>query len=109
MLAKGYAVAVQFRELFKDGLYFELARRANGTARVLCDGISKLRYRLWQERESNQVFPILPNDVIARMQKSYAFHVWEKYDESQSVVRLVTSWATPADKVDEFLSDLAAT
>jgi threonine aldolase len=108
MLAKGYAVGVQFRELFKDGLYFELARRANGAARVLCDGISKLGYHLWQERESNQVFPILPNDVIATMQKSYGFHVWEKFDESQSVVRLVTSWATPADKVDEFLSDLAA-
>ena len=108
MLAKGYAVAVQFRELFKAGLYFELARCANETARVLCDGFVEQGYRLWQERESNQVFPILPNDVIARMQKSYGFYVWEEYDESQSVVRLVTSWATPADKVDEFLSDLAA-
>lgn len=108
MLAKGYAVGVQFRELFRDGLYFELARHANETARTLCDGIGKLGYRLWQERESNQVFPVLPNEVIAELQKLYDFYVWEKYDKDQSVVRLVTSWATPAEKVDNFLSDLPA-
>lgn len=108
MLAKGYAVGVQFRELFRDGLYFELARHANETARALSDGIGKLGYHFWQETESNQVFPVLPNDVIAALQKLYSFHVWDKFEKDQSVVRLVTSWATPAEKIEDFLSDLPA-
>lgn len=107
LLAKGYAVGAQFHELFRDGLYFGLAEHANTMARRLSEGLDTLGYTFWQDCETNQIFPLLSNQLIARIQNDYAFHIWEKYDEDHSIVRLVTSGATPSEKVDEFLVDLA--
>jgi threonine aldolase len=45
-----------------------------------------------------RIIPIFPNAVIERLEKGLWFHVWEKFDEQSSVVRLVTSWATPAGR-----------
>ena len=55
---------------------------------------------------SNQIFPILPNVIITQLEEKYAFYVWSKVDESQSAIRLVTSWATRAEAVEDFLDDL---
>jgi threonine aldolase len=106
LLAKGRAVSLQFQELFRDDLYFEIARHANGLAEKLAAGIKQCGYQLVVDAPTNQVFPIFPNDLIERLQKEYGFHFWEKFDEQKSVVRLVTSWATEGADVSEFLSTL---
>jgi len=36
------------------------------------------------------------------------FYVWSKADAGHSVIRLVTSWATPAERVAEFIADVQA-
>jgi threonine aldolase len=51
---------------------------------------------------------ILPKSVIEELKKKYGFYVWSRVDESYSCIRLVTSWATPGDAVNEFLADLKA-
>jgi len=56
--------------------------------------------------ESNQIFPIIPNENIEILKEKFDFYIWEKHDENNSVIRLVTSWATKEDSVDEFLSYL---
>lgn len=43
---------------------------------------------------SNQIFPIISNELIEELQKKYSFYIWEKIDENNSAIRLVTSWAT---------------
>jgi len=106
LLAKGRAVSLQFLELFRDDLYFEIARHANTLARQLAAGIRECGYQLLVDAPTNQVFPIFPNTVIERLQKDYGFHVWEKFDAQSSVVRLVTSWATEEQAVSEFLTIL---
>jgi threonine aldolase len=58
------------------------------------------------EPESNQIFPIVPNELIEKLKKNFDFYVWEKHDENNSVLRLVTSWATKEDQVDKFLSEI---
>ena len=108
LLAKGRAVSIQFLELFRDNLYFEIAGQANARARQLAAGIRECGYQTFVDAPTNQVFPILPNTVIAQLEPSYGFHVWEKFDEQSSVVRLVTSWATGGDAVSEFLTTLKA-
>lgn len=108
LLAKGRAVSIQFLELFRDNLYFDIASRANARARQLAAGIRECGYQTFVEAPTNQVFPIFPNTVIEQLQPSYGFHVWEKFDEQSSVVRLVTSWATEENAVSEFLTTLKA-
>ena len=106
LLAKGRAVSLQFLELFRDDLYFEIAKHANTLARSLAAGIRECGYRTFVDAPTNQVFPILPNTVIEQLEKDYGFHVWEKFDEQSQVVRLVTSWATGENAVSEFLATL---
>ena len=106
LLAKGRAVSLQFQELFRDNLYFDIAQHANTLAKQLAEGITKCGYQLFVDAPTNQVFPIFPNAIIERLQRDYGFHFWEKYDEQHSIVRLVTSWATDESDVTEFLKAL---
>lgn len=106
LMAKGRVIAVQFRELFRDGLYFENARHANAMAQKLAHGIQGHGYAFAQEPQTNQLFPIFPDIVIEKLKKDYEFYVWEK-TAAGSVIRLVASWATPEGAVEGFLKDLA--
>ena len=53
-----------------------------------------------QKAESNQLFLILPRPVIDRMLESYFFYFW---NEEKDEIRLVTSFDTTEEDVDEFI------
>lgn len=108
MLAKGRLLGLQFCELFKDDLYFEIGRYANAMARKLEAGIRDLGYEFGAGSPTNQIFPIFPDEVIAQLNEKYSFNFWSRIDMDHSMVRLVTSWATEESNVDAFLRDLAA-
>ncbi len=108
MLAKGRLLGIQFQELFGDkNLFFENANHANAMAAKLAAGIVSGGYGLEAETATNQVFPILPDSVIAALQRHFAFYVWRKAGNDHSAIRLVTSWATEEREVDAFLARLA--
>jgi len=106
LLAKGRILGVQFEEFFKGDLYFDLARHANKMAAKLTDGIKNLDYGFMADSTTNQIFPILPNSLIKKMMESYGFYEWERVDEGNTAIRLVTSWATKEEAVESFLEDL---
>lgn len=106
LLAKGRLLGIQFLELFRDNLYFDLAKHANKMAGILKDEISKAGYSFLTHSPSNQIFPILPNKLIKELEKKYSFYIWEKVDDNNSAIRLVTSWATQEIKVRDFIDDL---
>jgi len=106
LLAKGRVIGLQFLELFKDNLFFELAIHANMMADKLANAIKRLKYKFLTIPESNQIFPILPNKVIKKLEKKYGFYVWQEIDKNSSAIRLVTSWATKVQFVDRFIQDL---
>lgn len=106
MFAKGRILGIQFLELFKDDLYFELAKHANKMADILREGIKAAGFNFMIETSTNQIFPILPSDLIERLQENYDFLLWEKIDEDKSAVRIVTSWATDEDEVKKFVKQL---
>ena len=103
LLAKGRVMSAQFVGLFSGGLFFELARHANAMAQRLAGGLKTLGYSFLTDSATNMIFPILPNSLIRFLESHFVFYVWAPVDEGHSVVRLVTSWATPAGKVDEFI------
>ena len=106
LLAKGRLLGIQFYELFKENLYFDLANHANQMSLLLNEEIEKLGFKFLTYSPSNQVFPILPDRIIDKLQEKYFFYVWEKYNEENSAIRLVTSWATKEEKVNEFIEEL---
>lgn len=106
LLAKGRLLGMQFLELFRDNLYFELAQHANAMAGLLREGISQAGYSFLTHSPSNQIFPILPNCLIEKLQENYSFYVWAKVDADSSAIRLVTSWATQKEAVAAFVAEL---
>jgi threonine aldolase len=106
LLAKGRLLGIQFLELFKDNLFFDLATHANKMAALLRDEISYANIQFLTHSPSNQIFPILPNALITELEKNYSFHIWEKVDADHSAIRLVTSWATKQEEVFAFIEVL---
>ncbi len=106
LLAKGRVLGLQFRELFRNNLIFDLARQANERAQGMVPALESLGYTFLVPSRSNQLFPILPNPVIDKLAKSYLFHIWQKIDEEHAAIRLVISWATPPEACHRFIADL---
>lgn len=102
LLAKGRIMGVEFAELFREQLYFELARRGNSAAEKLSRSIVGAGYALRAETETNQVFAILPLGLVKQLQQDFAFYVWEKCGEDWAVVRLLTTWATDNAQLEKF-------
>lgn len=107
LLAKGRIIGIQFLELFSDNLYEKNAAHANEMAFKIGDALKGFGYDFLGKPESNQVFPILPNEIIEKLSEKYLFYVWSKIDENNSSIRIVTSWATPEEIVDEFIGEIA--
>lgn len=106
MLAKGRLLAIQFLELFKDDLYFNLAKHANMMAMKIANAVKEKGYTFLTDSTTNQIFPILPKKIIEKLSRKYLFYVWKEIDENQSAIRLITSWATDENQVDDFINDL---
>lgn len=100
LLAKGRLTGVQFEALFTDGLYFEIGRQAIETAQALRRVLHERGYQFFLETPTNQQFVILPNEDMARIREHAAIEYWEKYDETHTVVRFCTSWATTQEDID---------
>lgn len=106
LLAKGRLLGIQFEELFKDDLYFNLAKHANKMAAKITSEVTRLGYQFLASSPTNQLFPILPKSLIEKLSKKYDFYIWKDIDKDNAAIRLITSWNTDEDKVDEFISDL---
>lgn len=106
LLAKGSALGIQFKQLFSDNLYFNLANHANRLAKKMADGIKAAGFEMAAECEANMLMAILPNGVINYLGESFDFYIWQKIDDERSQVRLLTSWATDEIQVDRFIEKL---
>lgn len=106
MLAKGWLLGIQFEELFQNNLFYEMADHANEMADRLRKGIESCGYPFRWQSTTNQLFPILPNQVMDRLSKDFLFSAQEITDAQHTCIRLVTSWATRPEAVETFLQKL---
>lgn len=104
VFAKGRLLGLQFDVLFTNGLYFELARHALTQAEKLKQAVIERGYRLLVDSPTNQQFIILPNAKIEELASRVTFDVCEPYDETNSVTRFVTSWATREEDVNTLIN-----
>ena len=99
MLAKGRLLGVQFEALLKDNLYFEISRHAVVLADEIRECIDSLGFSYLVPGITNQIFPILPDALLAELSKEFSFTEMCRVDENHRAVRFCTSWATRPDQV----------
>jgi threonine aldolase len=104
LMAKSRLMGIQFQALMTDDLIFRLGAHSNQMASLLAAGIKKAGYRFAVEPATNLIFPIFPNTLIEKLQKSVMFEGWRPYPDGTSAIRLVTSWGSTEEEVREFLS-----
>lgn len=97
-------IAAQYSALLEDGLWRRNAENANAMARVLAERASAVSgVRITQPVEANEVFAVLPREVIQPLAEEFDFYVW---DERADEVRWVTSWDTTIEDVEEFAAGI---
>lgn len=106
LLAKGRLLGIQFLELMKNDLYFDLAKHANQQAMKIKNAMKERGVEFLSDTYTNQIFPILRNDLIQKLSEKFEFYVWKKIDENFSAIRLITSWNTGDEPVNDFIEIL---
>lgn len=106
LLAKGRLLGVQFDALFTDGLYLKISQSAIELAMRLKQGLQEKGYQFFVDSPTNQQFIILPNERLEALKQEISYSFWEKYSADQTVIRLVTSWATTKADVEQLLEIL---
>lgn len=101
LMAKGRVLGVQFDTLFTDGLYFDISRNAIDMARKLKELFVSKGYTMFVDSPTNQQFVVVDNEKLEHLKSRVGFDFWEKIDESRSVVRFATSWATTEEDLSE--------
>ncbi|MGG5207702.1 threonine aldolase family protein [Chryseobacterium sp. MIQD13] len=103
LLAKGRLLGIQFLELMKDDLYFDLAKHANIQAMKIKNAMKEGGVQFLSDTYTNQIFPIISNELIEILSEHFEFYVWKKIDEKSSAIRLITSWNTGDEAVERFI------
>ncbi len=106
MLAKGRLLGLQFYELFRDGLYFEVSAHAIRMADILRQAFLDCGYELPIDGGTNQLFVAMPDAHLRVLQEDFTYDYTERLDESHSLVRFCTSWATRPEHVGSLVEAL---
>ncbi len=104
LLAKGRLLGIQYCAALENDLYMDLARQALQAAQLLDDGLKAMGVPMLIDSPSNQLFPILPNAVIAALEQSVSFELWSTVSDSHSCIRFVTAWHTTKEDVEALLT-----
>jgi threonine aldolase len=96
-------LGAQMSAYLKDGLWLQLARRANTSATSLATTLTRAGAELAHPVDGNEVFAHLPDGMADRLSAAGAtFYPW--IDGSH---RFVCSWATEPSEIDAFAAYLA--
>lgn len=105
MLSKSYFLSYMFNAYLKDNFYLNIASKTNEFANYLRSKLTKVGIEIVYPNPTNQIFCSLNDEQLNKIEKDYDFEVWEKRD-SGTVIRLVTSWCTTKQAIDDLISDL---
>jgi threonine aldolase len=95
-------VAAQFLALLENDLWRANATQANAMASRLAGGLTAIPgVGIAYPVQADAVFARLNEAIIARLQRDWFFHTW---DESTSMVRLMTAFDTTEADVDAFVA-----
>lgn len=107
LLAKSRLTGLQFEALFTDGLYFDIAQHAIDKAMQLRQLFLQAGFTL-KDSPTNQQFVILENTQMQQLLQHVLFETWEPIDNTHTLCRFVTSWATTDDDLQTLKTALAS-
>lgn len=116
LFSKSRFIAAQFDAYFENDLWLDLARHANAMANRIRTGIAgSSQARLAWDSTANEIFPILAKSLSKKlMAKGAMFYEWTPprsashlVGADETMLRLVTSFATTEDMVDQFVELIA--
>ena len=103
LLAKGRVLGIQFDVLFENDLYEHIGEPAIAAADKIREGLKENGIELYLDAPTNQVFCVVDNAFMEKLAQKVEFSFWEKKDETHTVIRFATSWATTMEDVDELI------
>ena len=106
MLAKGRLLGIQFDALFTDNLYFDISVHAIAMADRIRSCFDELGVPYLVPGITNQIFPILSDELLEELSKNFMFTEMERVDESHRCVRFCTSWASRTENVEALCAEL---
>lgn len=106
MLAKGRLLGVQFEALMADGLYEQIGQKAVKQALRLRKAFEEKGYPLLIPSPTNQQFPILPDEALARLNEKYTSCWMSKPDADHTAVRFCVAWSTTDEDIDALIADI---
>lgn len=106
LLAKGRLLGIQFDTLFTDDLYLTISKNAIKTANMLKKALKEKGYTFYIDSPTNQIFLVLEDEKLKQLEKEVAVSFWEKADDTHTIVRLATSWATSEEEIRELIGIL---
>lgn len=107
MLAKGRLLGLQFDTLFTDNLYMELSSHAISMAEKLRTAFERKGYPYLVENRTNQIFVILPDTDLRKLEENFGISYDHRVDEMHSAVRFCTGWATREENVEALSAAIA--
>ena len=107
MLAKGRLLGIQFECLLEDDTYLRISRHAVSQAMRIRQAALNAGWSLYVDSPTNQQFFTIPDDQLAILSRRYTYDLWEHFEDGRTAVRFCASWATPAERVDELIRDIA--
>ena len=107
LFAKGRILGIQFDTMFTDHLYEKIGISAIQNADQIRQTLSDHGYTLCFDSPTNQIFCVIENTAMERLAQQVAFGFWEKYDDSHTIIRFATSWATTSEDVAKLCQLLA--
>lgn len=108
MLAKGWLIGLQFYTLFKDGLYFDITKRAVQQAMQIKHAFAEIGIPSYIDSPTNQQFVLLTTEQLNRLSEKYVYDYQFKSGIDYACIRFCTSWATKDEEVDELIADIMA-
>jgi threonine aldolase len=100
LMAKGRILGIQFDTLFTDDLYLEVGRSAVCHADSIRKKFTDLGVELCYDSPTNQVFVKLDDTSLEKISQYVHYSFWVKVDQTHTVIRLATSWATTQEDID---------
>jgi threonine aldolase len=98
-------ISSQYISYFRKDLWKVCAAHSNSMARILEEKLRAIKgINITQAVQSNGVFVIMPSDIAEKMKSHYFFYPW---DEKKSEYRLMTSWDTMEEDIEDFVKILS--
>jgi threonine aldolase len=94
-------ISAQYIGYFRNDLWKKCASESNAMASILARKLEDIpEVQITQKVQSNGVFVIMPSEVAEKVRMHYFFYPW---DEKRSEWRLMCSWDTKEEDIEDFI------